>query len=52
MADDWKALSVPNNAGKIIMNKEEVNLNIRKLPLFITLTNFWWNSRKVISVSI
>lgn len=28
------------------MNKQEVRQNIRKLPLFNTLTNFWGNGKK------
>lgn len=48
LADDLKALSAPNNRSRIIMNKE-LTLTIRKLPLFIALTNFCRNGRNIIT---
>lgn len=34
------------------MNKQEVTLSIRKLPLFIALTNFCRNGGNIITLSI
>lgn len=45
MAGEQKALNVLKSNGRITMNRKEVTLDIRKLPLFSALTNFCSNNR-------